>query len=110
MVSSENLTSVRPGRGPVAVESPGSSADIVQRNAAPVATAKIENHDHGERSDARLAIILASGALFGLVVSLVALSMLYTEYRLADVHLRDMKAAMLAHGINPNPHMPGESP
>jgi hypothetical protein len=40
----------------------------------------------------------------------VLVYVLWTEYRLADLHLRDMKAAMLAHGIDPNPHMPRESP
>jgi hypothetical protein len=71
---------------------------------------RTEVHDHGSKSDARLALILASGALFGLLVSLFALHFLWTEYRLADLHLRDMKAAMIAHGMDPNPHMPKESP
>jgi hypothetical protein len=54
--------------------------------------------------------LLVGFALGALLVVLVLLYVLYTEYRLVDLHLRDMKAAMLAHGINPNPHMPNESP
>lgn len=54
--------------------------------------------------------LLTGFCLGGLAVLTVLVYVLWTEYRLADLHLRDMKAAMLAHGIDPNPHMPRESP
>lgn len=54
--------------------------------------------------------ILLGFCLGGLLILTVLTYVLWTEYRLADLHLRDMKAAMLAYGINPHPHMERESP
>jgi hypothetical protein len=80
----------------------------VHGNSAPVQ--RVDHHDHGSKATAQLAIIIASISLGMLVATLFLVHILYTEVRLANLHLADMKAAMLAHGINPNPHMPGESP
>jgi hypothetical protein len=54
--------------------------------------------------------ILLGFCLGGLLVLTVLTYVLWTEYRLADLHLRDMKAAMIAYGIDPSPHMKRESP
>lgn len=85
------------------------SVDSSVRGArAPVA--KVDHHDHGNKAIAQLAL-LASGISFGLLIGMLFLvHILWTEVRLDNLHLADMKAAMLAHGINPNPHMPGEAP
>jgi hypothetical protein len=101
----ENLTSVRPGGGPTPVDSPGSQNIATAPGGA---TAAVNNGVPPELL--RQNSLLTGFALGGLAVLTVLVYVLWTEYRLADLHLRDMKAAMLAHGMDPNPHMPRESP
>jgi hypothetical protein len=87
----------------VQIESPG--AIVTEKGGA---TAQVS--DHGSKATAQLAL-LVGGVSFGLLIgTLFLVHILWTEVRLANLHLGDMKAAMLAHGINPNPHLPGESP
>jgi hypothetical protein len=80
----------------------------IRGNTAPVASASVS--DHGARSDARLALIFAVSAV---VVSLVLMLFCYglwNRYELLKINYSDLKAAMILHGMNPHPHMPGESP
>lgn len=105
MESTGSSTSVRPGRGPVPVESPHAQTIHTERGGA---TAAVNNGVPPELL--RQNSLLTGFALGGLAVLTVLVYVLWTEYRLADLHLRDMKAAMLAHGLDPNPHMPRESP
>lgn len=105
MESNASSTSVRPGRGPTPVGSPGAQTIQTARGGATAAVStgvppELLRHNS----------ILTGFALGGLAVLCVLVYVLWTEVRLANLHLADMKAAMLAHGINPNPHMPGESP
>lgn len=74
------------------------------------AAANASVSDHGAKSDARLALIFAVSAI---VVSLVLMLFCYglwARYELLKINYSDLKAAMLLHGMNPHPHLPGESP
>lgn len=56
-------------------------------------------------------VALLSG--LALAVSLfccIVLLMIWKDVRLLQLHQADMKTAMVLHGINPHPHMDGESP
>lgn len=110
MESTGSSTSVRPGAGPAAVESPGSRAEIIQRNSAPVLSAKVENHDHGAKSDARLALLFSGGALALAFVMCIFVFGLYNRHYVLRIYYDDIKAALLQHGVNPHPHLPTESP
>lgn len=96
---------IKPGNGPIPVESPCAQTIQTERGGA---TAAVNTGVPPELM--RLNSILTGFCLGGLAVLTVLVYVLWTEYRLADLHLRDMKAAMLAHGMDPNPHMPRESP
>jgi len=80
--------------------------ESVHGNSAPVLRNSVT--DHGSKTLATVAVILASGALGGLIVLAIMLHIVWAEYRLNNMDLEDMKAAMVAYGINPHPHTPGE--
>lgn len=100
-------TRVRPGEGASWVESPH-GADYSQRvEGGSAASASVNGVPP---SHLTLSTIIAGFAAGGVVVLAILMTILWSEYRLNNLHLADMKAAMLRHGIDPNPHMPGESP
>lgn len=87
------------------------SPDTFAQATAPSSSAANANvSDHGSKSTANMALFLSGAAFGGVVVLAILMHVYWAESRLANLHYADMKAAMLAYGINPNPHLPKESP
>jgi hypothetical protein len=101
----ENSTSVRPGKGPTQIESPGALAITTERGGA---TATVT--DHGAKSDARLSVVLSVSALvLSLLLTLFCWG-LWSRVDLLRIFYDDLKTGLVQLGGNPHPHLPSESP
>lgn len=54
--------------------------------------------------------ILSGACLTGIIFMGIILSLYMRKVEVLQLHQSDMKTAMVLHGVNPHPHMEGESP
>lgn len=104
MESNASSTSVRPGRGPVLVESSGCAIHTEKGGATAAVT------DHGSKSMATVALVFGVSSTVLSMLLLLFCWGIWSRYDLLRIFYDDIKAELIRQGGNPHPHFPGESP